>query len=197
MTQPGCYAVLTGEIVKSSRLRPNQLESLRASLIRAVEVVRGGRRGLVKGKPCFFAATPGSCFWPRLSAVRTGMRFGKWCVCLRRHHGQFLPNPKSSTTKEGFQSDGRTFAHLLGDFIFQPGGCSITSVRFGSCLFLFTSRSTGRSRTCCWSVSLANSAHHPPDALGHGHNQTTPPADLLAPFLAGQAVHLAVSPVLS
>lgn len=48
------YAVLTGDIIRSGRLRPRQLESVRASLVRAVEEVRGWKRGLVKGRPEFF-----------------------------------------------------------------------------------------------------------------------------------------------
>ena len=54
MTQPKYYAVLTGDIVKSSRLRPNQLESVRASLRKAVEVTRAWKPGLVRGQPEFF-----------------------------------------------------------------------------------------------------------------------------------------------
>ena len=54
MTQPGYYAVLTGDIIKSSRLQPGQLESVRSSLLGAVDVVRRWKRGLVKGKLEFF-----------------------------------------------------------------------------------------------------------------------------------------------
>ena len=54
MTQPKLYAVLTGDIVKSSRLSPRQLESVRSWLTGAVSVVRRWQQGLVKDKPDFF-----------------------------------------------------------------------------------------------------------------------------------------------
>jgi hypothetical protein len=54
MTRLKYYAVLTGDIIGSSRLRPSQLESVRLMLMSAVDMVRGWKRGLVKGKPEFF-----------------------------------------------------------------------------------------------------------------------------------------------
>jgi hypothetical protein len=54
MRRRRCYAVLTGDIVQSSRLRPRQLDSVRRSLSRAVDVARGWQAGLVKGEPEFF-----------------------------------------------------------------------------------------------------------------------------------------------
>lgn len=54
MTQFKYYAVLTGDVIKSSRLPPDQLESVRSSLISAVDTARGWKRGLVRGKPEFF-----------------------------------------------------------------------------------------------------------------------------------------------
>ena len=54
MTQFKYYAVLTGDVIKSSRLPPAQLESVRSSLISAVDTARGWKRGLVRGKPEFF-----------------------------------------------------------------------------------------------------------------------------------------------
>lgn len=54
MPQPKLYAVLTGDIVKSSRLSPRQLESVRSSLTGAVSIVRHWQQGLVKDKPDFF-----------------------------------------------------------------------------------------------------------------------------------------------
>ncbi|MGH9664303.1 MAG: hypothetical protein ACRD9L_07770, partial [Bryobacteraceae bacterium] len=54
MTERKYYAVLTGDIVKSRRLRRSQLESVRVSLLDAVDRVKGWKRGLVKGKPEFF-----------------------------------------------------------------------------------------------------------------------------------------------
>jgi len=48
------YAVLTGDIIGSSGLRPAQMKSVRSSLIDAVEAVKRWRRGLVKGRPEFF-----------------------------------------------------------------------------------------------------------------------------------------------
>jgi hypothetical protein len=54
MAQLRYHAVLTGDIIGSSRLLPLQLESVRSSLIDAVNVVRSWKRGLVKGRPEFF-----------------------------------------------------------------------------------------------------------------------------------------------
>ena len=54
MSQSGYYAVLTGDIIKSSRLSSTQLQSVRSSLITSVNAVRRWRPGLVKGKPEFF-----------------------------------------------------------------------------------------------------------------------------------------------
>ena len=54
MTQLRYYAVLTGDIIRSTRLRPRQLESVRSSLTNAVGAVRLWNRGLVKGRLEFF-----------------------------------------------------------------------------------------------------------------------------------------------
>ena len=54
MTRSKHYAVLTGDIIHSSRLTPTQLEAVRSSLIGSVDKVRRWKRGLVKGKPEFF-----------------------------------------------------------------------------------------------------------------------------------------------
>jgi hypothetical protein len=54
MTQIKYRAVLTGDIIRSSRLLPTQMESVRSSLTGAVDVVRRWKRGLVKGRPEFF-----------------------------------------------------------------------------------------------------------------------------------------------
>jgi len=54
MTQPVCYAVLTGDVVKSSRLPPGQLEAVRSSMLGAADAIRGWKRGLVKGRLEFF-----------------------------------------------------------------------------------------------------------------------------------------------
>ena len=54
MAQFRYHAVLTGDIIGSSRLEPAQLESVRSSLIDAVDVVRRWKRGLVKGGLEFF-----------------------------------------------------------------------------------------------------------------------------------------------
>lgn len=54
MTEPGYEAVLTGDIIRSSRLSPAQMENVRASLAGAVDSARRWKRGLVKGKPAFF-----------------------------------------------------------------------------------------------------------------------------------------------
>lgn len=48
------YAVLTGDIIKSGRLSRAKLESVRSSLLANAGVIKGWRRGLVKGKPEFF-----------------------------------------------------------------------------------------------------------------------------------------------
>lgn len=54
MRQSRYYAVLTGDIIKSSRLSSTHLESVRSSLIHAVNAVRRWKPGVVKGKPEFF-----------------------------------------------------------------------------------------------------------------------------------------------
>lgn len=54
MTQSKYYAVLTGDIIKSSLLSPAQLVSVRSSLIKAATAVKRWKCGLVKGKPEFF-----------------------------------------------------------------------------------------------------------------------------------------------
>ena len=54
MTQLRYHAVLTGDIIGSSRLLPPQLETVRSSLIDAVNVARRWKRGLIKGRPEFF-----------------------------------------------------------------------------------------------------------------------------------------------
>jgi hypothetical protein len=54
VTRSKHYAVLTGDIIHSSRLTPTQLEAVRSSLIGSVDKVRRWKRGLVKGKPEFF-----------------------------------------------------------------------------------------------------------------------------------------------
>ena len=73
MTQSKYYAVLTGDIVKSSRLRPSQLESVRASLIKTAETARGWQRGLVTGKPEFFR---GDAWQLLLADAAMAMRVG-------------------------------------------------------------------------------------------------------------------------
>jgi hypothetical protein len=52
--QRKCYAVLTGDIIDSSRLSSTQLQSVRWSLLSSVNLVRRWKPGLVKGKPEFF-----------------------------------------------------------------------------------------------------------------------------------------------
>jgi hypothetical protein len=54
MTQLRYHAVLTGDIIGSSRLRSPQMKSVRSSLVSAVDVVRRWKRGLIKGKLEFF-----------------------------------------------------------------------------------------------------------------------------------------------
>jgi hypothetical protein len=54
MTQSRYYAVLTGDIIKSSRLSPSDLESVRSTLTGAINGVRRWKRGLVQGKPEFY-----------------------------------------------------------------------------------------------------------------------------------------------
>ena len=54
MAQLKYYAVLTGDIIGSSRLRSHQLESVRSALTRAMGAVRRWKRGLVKGRTEFF-----------------------------------------------------------------------------------------------------------------------------------------------
>lgn len=54
MTQPKYYAVLTGDVIGSSLLKPAQLESVRSSLADAVGEVKVWKRGLVRGGLEFF-----------------------------------------------------------------------------------------------------------------------------------------------
>lgn len=54
MSQFECYAVLTGDIIKSTALSQNDLEGVRAGVLNAVDEVKGWKRGLVKGKAEFF-----------------------------------------------------------------------------------------------------------------------------------------------
>lgn len=48
------YAVLTGDIVKSSKLTAAQLESVRECVLAAVDQARSWRRGIIKGKAEFY-----------------------------------------------------------------------------------------------------------------------------------------------
>ncbi len=48
------FAVLTGDIIKSSLLSKDDLDSLRSTLLNAMDIVKGWMRGLVKGKTEFF-----------------------------------------------------------------------------------------------------------------------------------------------
>lgn len=50
----GLYAVVMGDIIKSGRLSPEQLESVRSSLLAAIDQVTGWEPGLVKGQAEFF-----------------------------------------------------------------------------------------------------------------------------------------------
>jgi|GEM_PF-197479 len=54
MQQRRLYAVLTGDIIRSTTLSPQELDAVRAALITAVNVARRWKRGLVQGQPEFF-----------------------------------------------------------------------------------------------------------------------------------------------
>ncbi|MBC8183297.1 hypothetical protein H8E88_19500 [candidate division KSB1 bacterium] len=54
MNQHEYFAVLTGDIIKSSLLSKSDLGAVRSSLLNAVDVVKGWKRGLVLGKTEFF-----------------------------------------------------------------------------------------------------------------------------------------------
>ncbi len=54
MPSSDIYAVLTGDIIKSGHLSPANLESVRSSLLANTGVVKGWKRGMVKGKAEFF-----------------------------------------------------------------------------------------------------------------------------------------------
>jgi hypothetical protein len=73
MTQPQLYAVLTGDIVKSSRLTSPQLASVRSTLVGAVESASHWKRGLVKGKPEFYR---GDAWQLLLAQPAMALRFG-------------------------------------------------------------------------------------------------------------------------
>ena len=48
------YAVLTGDLVKSSELSAEELDEVRSSFLSAADEARKWKRGLIKGKPEFF-----------------------------------------------------------------------------------------------------------------------------------------------
>ncbi|MEJ2688334.1 MAG: hypothetical protein P8130_00005, partial [Deltaproteobacteria bacterium] len=48
------FAVLTGDIIKSRHLSKSDLDAVRSTLLKTMEVVKRWERGLVKGKPEFF-----------------------------------------------------------------------------------------------------------------------------------------------
>lgn len=54
MNQHKYFAVLTGDIIKSSLLSKSNLDAVFSTLLNAAEVVKGWKRGLVKGNPEFF-----------------------------------------------------------------------------------------------------------------------------------------------
>ena len=54
MSQDECYAVLTGDIIKSTALSQSDLEDVRTGVLNTVDEVKGWKRGLVKGKAEFF-----------------------------------------------------------------------------------------------------------------------------------------------
>ncbi len=62
MTQVKYYAVLTGDIIDSERLRPRELESVRSLLTHATSDVRRWKRGLVKGRLQFYRGDGWHCF---------------------------------------------------------------------------------------------------------------------------------------
>lgn len=84
MTERKYYAVLTGDIIGSSRLRPAQLEAVRSSLTGAVEEARGWKRGLVKGKPEFFR---GDAWQLLLTRPAMAMRVGVFLRAALRAGG--------------------------------------------------------------------------------------------------------------
>ena len=48
--KPGTYAVLTGDIVKSRKLSPEQLQTVRDVIQEAVRIVDGWKPGLIVGR---------------------------------------------------------------------------------------------------------------------------------------------------
>jgi len=54
MTNQPIYAVLTGDLVKSSSLSAGELEAVRDCVLDSIGEIKAWKRGLVKGKPEFF-----------------------------------------------------------------------------------------------------------------------------------------------
>ena len=67
------FAVLTGDIIKSRLLPKGDLDAVRSSLLKAVDVAKRWKRGLVEGKPEFFR---GDAWQLLLKDMALAMRVG-------------------------------------------------------------------------------------------------------------------------
>jgi len=85
MKQHKCYAVLTGDIIKSRLLSRRDLNAVRSRLLDAVGLVKGWKRGLVKGKPEFFR---GDAWQLLISDPAWAMRVGVFLRASLRAEGK-------------------------------------------------------------------------------------------------------------
>ena len=112
------YAVLTGDIIKSSQLLPNQLDSVRQSLERAIDVINVWQRGLISGSPGFFR---GDAWQLLLTDPARAMRVGIFLRASLRTQGvadtriaiglgeveRIYPGKVSLSTGQAFKISGR------------------------------------------------------------------------------------------
>lgn len=73
MSQHEYFAVLTGDIIRSRLLSKSDLDAVRSYLLNAMDVVKGWKRGLVKGEPEFFR---GDAWQLLLKSPALAMRVG-------------------------------------------------------------------------------------------------------------------------
>jgi len=123
MTRSRHRAVLTGDIIGSSRLEPRQLQSVRASLARAVEAVKGWKRGLVHYRLEFFrgdgwqflltdpAAALRTAVYLRASLRATGLADSRIAIGLGEVD-RTSPGRVSLSTGQAFVLSGRALDRM-------------------------------------------------------------------------------------
>ena len=123
MDQHEYYAVLTGDIIKSSRLPTSELDAVRLSLLKAVDIVKRWQRGLVKGRPEFFR---GDAWQMLLKNPAMAMRVGVFLRASLRAEGKadsriaiglgkvenISPGKVSLSTGEAFLLSGRALDNM-------------------------------------------------------------------------------------